>query len=467
MWLLEKVSEIVTSASTRLLNARSGLSRPADVIDRTCYSHSLLRAPLTSLSVTEEKENPLYAGVLNTLSNHCVGTVPLPVCLTKRDNLNDAVEDEWMSWAIHNQIGSALREFRRKAASTGLAVMLPVAKSDTECEVKLAYKVFGRDELTSPLYDPDLLIEDGVEFKNNEIVAVYILEDGEMEPTRYSTIRVDDTPVPAIVWSRKRIVDRWPECAPAFAIYPSIRRFMDNIIASEESKTAIPMFMELDGSFYKPNTSLGTPTGQFKYQPGMIPTIPPGAKISAFNTAAVAADRTTFLNLMATVSARCIDCPANLALGDSSNHNMSSSMTDLQPWKYAVDIDRFDFEIVVRKVFNQWYDMAQLVPNMIPVSSFSYPRLPVLFNYTVLFNHPDPVKCASSRAQDLISGASTLTRIYADQGRNARRELRKEARMLKMPIEKLYELILTSRSKVAYQVLNGNQETPNQVQQAS
>jgi len=438
-----------------------------DQIDRTCYSNSLLRQPLIAVSITEELENPLYAGILNTLSNHCVGTVPLPVAISGRDNLNDAVEDKWMEWAVHNKIGSALREFRRKAASTGLAVLFPF-RQETTHEIKLGFKVYGRNDLTSPSQTAtDANIEDGVEFnRNNEVVAVWIKEDGNDEPTRYSSIEDDTTTTPVIVWSRKRIVDRWPECAPAFAIYPSIRRFMDNITKGEEMRTAIPMFLELDLAAY-PADKTYVPDGTFTYEPGMVPTLPPGTKMAAFNAASVASDRSQFINLMASVAARCIDCPMNLALGDSSNHNMSSSMTDLQPWKYAVDIDRHDFEIVVRLVFNMWYTRAQLVPAYLPISSFSYPQLPVLFNYTVLFNHPDPVKCSSSRAQDLVSGASTLTRIYADQGRNARRELRKEARMLGITVQKLYELILTSRSKVAFQVLNGNQDSSTQVQETA
>ena len=403
------------------------------------------------------------------MSNHCVGTIPLPVALSPSNELNDAIEDRWYEWGQHNGVGAALREARRRAAQSGVVALIPY-KSNSDYDLKLAYRVIGAEQLKSPRSVKDPLndpftnkhtgqVVDGVEFwPNGEVRRVWVQEEFKLDPTPYN---VSDG---VIVWYKQtRPFPMWPEMNPAFSIIPSMNRFLQNITREAEFKSAMPLAVELDPLYYKP-TSATPPKGAFQYVPGMIPTLPPGSKLVGVAMQSMAEDRARLSDKFCAVAARCIDMPKNLALSDSSDSNMATAHIDLQPWKYVVDIDRFDFEVVTRKVYRQWYGMASMT-TLLPAVSFESTPPPTLFNYTVLFNHPDPQKCATARATDLISGASTLSIQYAEQSRNARREIEKEARLYGVPVEKYLEVLLASRSKQALEVLGyATQNSPTEDQ---
>jgi hypothetical protein len=94
-----------------------------------------------------------------------------------------------------------------------------------------------------------------------------------------------------------------------------------------------------------------------------------------------------------------------------------------------------------------WYKLASLAPDYLTSAALLYERPPLIFNYNEMFEHPDPQKRANARATDLESGASTLTNIYSQQGKNARREIQKECKLLNITPQEFFQLILSSRSK--------------------
>jgi capsid protein len=139
--------------------------------------------------------------------------------------------------------------------------------------------------------------------------------------------------------------------------------------------------------------------------------------------------------------------PKNIALGDSSNHNMASAQIDIEPWKNTVEIDRFDFETVPRQVFKQWYEFAVLVENYLnPQARAAQNDFSYVFNYKRLYSHPDPNKKANARLTDLISGATTLHRIHTEEGNNPRREIDREAKLLGISRDELNKMYLGARS---------------------
>jgi hypothetical protein len=447
----------------RLINSSTD-----DMVDASydeCYNISYLRnnpiarETLMKSSIYEDEHNSQYSGMLNTLSNHCVGTIPLPVPMSDIETLDDAIEDRWFEWGRYNKVGSALRQARRKAAQGGIAVLIPY-KSASDYDLKLAYRVIGAEHLKSPrnvrygLDDPFVNKHtgqhvEGVEFwPNGEVRRVWVQEEYKLDPTPYDVGKGK-----AIVWIKEsRPFPYFPEMTPAFHIIPSMTRFLTNVLREQEFKSAIPMAVKLDWNVYG-GQKAAPPKGAFKYEPGMIPTLPPGTDLVGVAMQSMAEDRARMSDKFCAVGARCIDMPKNLALADSSDSNMATSHIDLQPWKYVVDIDRYDYESVVFQVYNQWYEMASSSP-LLPSVAFETRPPPTLFNYTVIFNHPDPQKNATARATDLVSGASTLSMIYSEQSKNARREIKKEARLYNVSVEKYLQILLASRSKQALEVLN-------------
>jgi len=455
LWHPKQIIENMRRFGERILNSRYNAGSDPFVINRNInrLNMPVIRRTLINCSLEEDEQNPYYTGVLNTLSNHCCGSIPIPIVLLEEDSICDAVEDRFQEWGVENEVGSAIRDLRRTAARSGIAVAIPY-KMKTNHPIKLGFQVIGAEYFQSPGYNPD--VYEGIEYwPNNDIKAVWIQEEGKLEPTRYKEEDI-------IVFTRKRVHKHWPECASAFNTYPSIRRYMTNILKSAENQTSIPMALELDPTYYTPFTN--DLRGKFEYEPGFIPTLPPGAKLTGLNFAQVADDRSKFVDLMVGTAARCIDMPTILALSDSSDSNMATAHIDLQPWAYAVKIDRFDYEKPIRKIFWMWYNMATMWPGYLPRAAMKYPRPPIIFHYNVLFEHPDPVKRANAREADLLSGASTLTRIYSQDGLTARREIKKECKLLGITPEQYFKLLLASRSKTSAsnQTPGENQNDPQQ-----
>lgn len=405
----------------------------------------LFRRKLREVSSDEDDENSYYTGILNTIAEHCVGSVPLILGNHPVAGVNDSIEDKWLEWSMFNSIGSSIRQIRRGAARTGLGIGIPY-KTDPTPENPVGFKIrtVSSLRLTNPLGTRfDDRIYDGIEYNENwDIIKIYLSDPERRDPIPYDIKDI-------LLWFKHTSEDMQiglPECAPAFCLFPSIRRIMKAVVRGEEFKSCIPMAIELDSDLYKSSDALDVPTDKFEYEPGFVPTLPPGTKLAGLNIPAQSDDRTKFIYLIVAAAARCVGMPKNLALGDSGDSNMATAAIDIQPWISRVKVDRNDFEPIIRKVFSMWYSRAVLVSNYLPVqarSGFTYD-----INYDATFEHPDPGKRANARATDLSSGATTLHKVYTDQGLNPRRALDREARTLGISRQELNELIMAKRASI-------------------
>jgi len=409
---------------------------------RVASKNPYFRDALRDLSIEEDEINSYYTGILNVVADACVGTTPMILGHHQNNTVNDAYEDRWLEWCSIQNIGHALRECRRDACKAGIGIIVPYVRKTVDYPVRLAFKNIPITDLVTPLdLDPNLDIQDGVEFnENGDITAVFIKDDSKGGAKRYSV------PDQALVWKKPK-ASILPECGPAFCIFPSVRRFMKAIIRAEEFRAAIPLAMELDPMVYKPDDTMGVPDGKFEYEPGWVPTMPPGAKLTGVNISPQGEERGKFIELVISAAARCKNMPKNIALGDSSNHNMASAQIDIEPWKNTVEIDRFDFEPLVRQVYTLWVKAATLIEDYLPPAARAAAKeFTFDLNYMRLYTHPDPNKKANARMTDLVSGSTTLYRIHTEEGRNPRRELDKEAQLLGIDRDELNKMYLGARN---------------------
>jgi len=445
--------------------------------NRSTYNEYLknpyFRRTLIECSIKEDEENSYYSGILNTLSEHCCGSVPLIVGSQSNNRVNDAVEDAWFQWAVCNSIGSTIREVRRAAARTGIGIAIPSLKRNSVNRCKLAFKTVSFLDLESPRnIAPGDRIYDGIQYDKYWEIEKIFVKNYESEPFEYDAKDI-------IIWHKKikeGMVGFAPECGPALILYPSIKRYMEAIIKSEEFRASIPTVMELDPTVWGKEVVSGQepPKGRYLYEPGTVPTLPPGVKLSSIPVSVSGEERIKFVELVNGAAARCIQMPKNLALGDSSNHNMASSQVDLQPWANKIMIDRCDFEPVTRRIFMMWADYAsalddEYLPRLAraELKSFKYS-----LSYDALFVHPDPNKNASARATDLISGATTLVREYKKLGLNARRELERDAALYGITFEQYMQTLLATRTteflKIIGEINEQNQDIDEEpIQQRS
>lgn len=430
---------------------RNYIGLPSDRISpdyrlyRSAIQNPYLRQRLVECSIVEDEENSYYAGILNTVAMHCVGTMPILLSDTNNETADDSVEQRWLAWGAHNEIGSALRKVRRDACLTGIGIGIPYTKETALDPVKLCIRNVPSTALSTP---PGMGVDErvigGIKYdKNWDPEKIYITS--ESNPLGHDEYLVKDI----LFFYKKSRYMGTPECGPAFTMYPSINRFLKAVVRGEEFRESTPMALEQDPGFYQ-NFDKTPLTNKFEYEPGTIPSLPPATKLVGIPGGATATDRIGMLKLMVGAAARCVDMPGNLALGDSSGHNMATAQVDIQPWKIHVENDRFDFQPQLVTLFWLWYAEAQLIESYLslPARQLKPSTFIPFWNYDVLFHHPDPGKMANARATDLKSGATTLTRVYAEQGKKAKRELRKDAKLYGIPIEKLLELLLQSRTGI-------------------
>lgn len=425
-------------------------------------------------SITEDEENSYYTGILNTLSEHCCGSNPLVIGMSSINEVNDRIEDAWINWALCNGIGSTIRTIRRAAARTGLGIALPCIKYDSADQAKLAFKTISYLDLETPrdAARTDRIIDGVMYDKYWQMMKIYVHNEESDEPTEYD---VNDI----LVWhktTKEGLHIFGPECGPALALYPSIKRYMEAVIKGEEFRACTPMAMELDPAVWGKEElqDESAPRGKYQYGPGTVPTLPPGVKLSGLPVSISGEERVKFVELVNGAAGRCIQMPKNLALGDSSNHNMASSQFDMQPWINKINIDRADFEPIPRKVFQLWVNNIRYINGYLPpiaIDMLVKGEFKYSFNYDALFQHPDPNKNASARSTDLASGSTTLVREYKKLGMNARRELKREADLYGITYEQLMQTILASRTSEFMKIAgivneqNIDQEDPQDQQQ--
>jgi len=396
------------------------------------------------MSIVEDEENPYYNGMLNTIADHCIGTVPILLGNHPSAEVSDAWETRWLEWALINNIGTSIRHIRRAAARTGLGIGIPYLRTTPEDPVGLKIRTISASRLATPRNAgiKDRII-DGIEYDENwDILKIYVSEEDRMDPVPYEAKDI-------LIWAKQLNEETrflMPECGPAFCLYPSIKRFMDAIVRAEEFRACMPMAIELDPEVYRPEDTDSIPTGKHKYEPGMVPTLPPGTKLAGVPTGTPSLEKIQFITLLISAAARCVQMPKNIAMGDSSGHNMATASIDIQPWEDRVKIDRTDFRPVINKVVKLWFDRAVLITGYLP------PQARTNLNYEIAhdktFAHPDPQKRANARAIDLKSGSTTIHRIYSDMALNSRRELDREARTLGITRDELNKAILASRTGI-------------------
>jgi hypothetical protein len=409
-----------------------------------------------TISIEQDEEGSHYHGILNTLANDCVGPAPVIIGSSANPDVNTNIEDQWNKFCQQTGLGSQIRLLRRAAARTGIGIGIPFKMENTIHPVQLGLRVVTAEKLLNP---PGQGVEsrwwDGIQYNLNwEPINIH-LDTGEL----YSTKDI-------ILWWKNKYEDQIcgiVECAPALCIFPSVKRYLDSVIRSAEFRSAIPMALKLDPQVWGKEAaeSMGMPEGEFKYEPGMIPTLPPGTTLEGLSYSGTTSEDAEALDAMVGAAARCINMPVNLATGNSRKYNMASSQVDFGPWKSTINIDREDFAPVIHKMVSLWSEAGALIPRYFSALTNRFiaeEGINYSLSYSQVFSHPDPQKISNSTATDLQSGAKTLVRIYTERGQNPRREIQREADLLGISYKDMCEVLLAGRTPSAATVLTDTEE---------
>ena len=412
------------------------------------------RTRIVQASVHEDQQNPYYKNLLDVVAQDSVGSMPIIIGQSPDNDANDSVEDRWIEWGAENSVGSSLRQLRRGACRTGVGIGIPYTQENSQHPVRLAYRIYSAIDLRTPRgATPEDRIINGIQY--NEVWdPIRIFLRSRDTDHLYETDPIPHDIADILFWmkpSEEGQVCPHPECAQGLLTYPTLRRFLEATVKGEEFRASIPMFLKLN-EVYGPMSA--PPVGSFNYEPNTIPTLPPGTEVQGLNVGSLSEDRIRMARLMVSAAARCVNMPANLAFGDSSDHNMSSAQVDLQPWKNWIKNDRFDFSPVIRKAFAQWFFRASLTRNYFdgsPPPNFKY-----ALEYDPLFTHPDPNKVASATLTDMISGRTSLHQTLSSNGINPRRFIQREIELLGITPEQYTRMLVSGRSRDLTDVFQEN-----------
>lgn len=436
----------------------SSKKTPYDTIPEDRYKeviqHPWAIRKLMTVSREQDWTGSHYHGILNTIANDCVGPCPVIIGQTESDEINTDIETRWLRFCQLNNIGSAIRLLRRSAAKSGMGIAIPYKRENViSDEVKLGIRVIPTERLGNPLTSTfEDNIFDGIEYDQNWDIKKIYLDTNE-----------DYDAKDILIWFKNKDegqIRGVPECGPALCIFPSVKRYLDALIRSAEFKSCIPAVVKLDPQVWGKSdaqaNNISMPQSRFKLEPGTIPTLPPGTSLEGLAGTGLTAEDAGALDVMVGAAARCVNMPINLATGNSSKHNMASSQVDFGPWKNTVAIDREDFSVVIHQVFLLWLKAGLMIPDYFTATTrkaITNGSLRYSIASKQVFNHPDPSKVSNSRATDLISGVTTLTRIYTEEGLNPKRELERDAKLLGIPYEEYAKTIIAARSASAIKII--------------
>lgn len=131
--------------------------------------------------------------------------------------------------------------------------------------------------------------------------------------------------------------------------------------------------------------------------------------------------------------------PLNIALGDSSQSNFASGKLDRGPYHLQCDIDREDGnDLCLDKSFAMWWERAVLVygwnadPKTPPMHGWDWPRYPI----------GDAKAEAMATDTDLKNGRISLSKVYAQDGKDFEDELVGMAKDYGVSVDEMRAILL-------------------------
>lgn len=386
----------------------------------------------------ERYQNSYLSGMLQTAANYLMGTGPKLQMLMLGPNgkidrkANREIEQDWMRWTKRIRLAEKLR------------TLVMAKKGDGESFAAMAYNPAVGEDTGIPL---DLLtiecdqIEDlRIEAFNDRHGAGGIVFDEYENPVEYPVL--EHHPGDNLWWinvyekpqfvdrkfmchlfrrdrpGQRRGVSEWLPAMPLFALY---RRMTLATIGNIETAASLSAVLETEAENDTDGKTL-SPWGEedwfmsFPIARRMMMTLPTGAKLKQFLSAAPNSEYDSFTKALLREIARCTNMPFNIASGDSSSYNYASGRLDHQSFFLSNKVELTDIEYeVVERLFDRWIRIraakaSGIAPEDIDVSLYTHQ-----FVWDGL-EHVDPQKEASAAQIRLASGTTTRGREYFKQG---------------------------------------------------
>lgn len=409
----------------------------ADGLSANAMNRPEVRRVLRNRARYECANNAYASGMVRTLANDVIGTGPRLQMLTDYQDVNEAVEREFMIWTRAVGLAAKLRVMRRAKAESGEAFLVLSTNPLVRHAVKLDIRMVEADRVSSPNYaDPDS--SDGIEYDTwGNPTAYHVLKSHPGELSAVSaTLESEKIPADNVIHyytcDRPEQTRGIPDITPSIDVFAHLRRFLVAVISAAEVAANICGVIQTDappddeGPGYEPLDTI-------ELEPRAFLTLPGGSTMNQVRAEQPATGFAEFKAEMLTEAGRPISMPRNVVAGDSSGYNYASGRLDHQTYFAAIRIDQDHISrTVLDRILRAWLEEAVLRSGVIPVRGRSLLSDTVSEVTHQWFwdgkEHVDPAKEANAQQTRLNSGTTTLAYEYARQGRDWEPEIKQRAR---------------------------------------
>lgn len=352
------------------------------------------RKTIASRVRLEVENNAFCAGIVSTLTNHCIGRgvgiqleldkgVAAQADLIKARQALDAREKRFRAWADVVGLDRLLRICRRARCCDGEVFVALTENKGLRSEVKLCPVAYESGQVSSaasnaPVRSPDgeLIEFDGVRYDRWGNPVSYCLQNNLEIQTPGSWVSAEFVLHYANILrpGQHRGVS---ELASSIAVFNDVRRFSNATLAAAEAASELSFVIETDLTSVDDDgqrVAAAVDAGTFveSARSGGI-ALPEGWKISQLTPTNPTTNYVAYLESKVREAARCLNMPLMIALADSSSANYSSSRADQQLWARSVDVDRQE---LVRAILQPIYERWEGFDRAIHSSDYDYAASP-------------------------------------------------------------------------------------------
>lgn len=380
-----------------------------------------------------EVANNCYArGMILTLANDLVGKGPRLKLQTGIEKDDRQTERAWGDWVYATGLAEKLHVSAIAKKQDGEAFGLFYTNPLVDNPVRLDVLNLEADQITTPMpyYNSSDWV-DGLTLDERGNVTGYKVLDqhpgdsffGNLNPLRYR-----DYPRRLVMhWYRKDRpgqVRGIPEITPALHLFIQLRLFtLATLTSAETAAQFVGVLKSISAAdVYGDSGSTGVPDAfdPIDFYRGQLMTLPKGYDLGQMKAEHPATTYPMFKEELLKEIARCLNVPFNVASGDSSKYNYSSSKLDHILYGRSMQVERAQCErVFLDRIFRAWLEEAILVSGLLPASIRAGVKAGVLPQRAWGWDpveSADPLKDAKADQVRLDGDTITLQEIAIERG---------------------------------------------------
>ncbi|MCL2743636.1 MAG: phage portal protein [Planctomycetaceae bacterium] len=425
--MLKFIKSIFKGKEKRQLNSRYDAAKTtrhnaahwsaADDLSADAAMSPDVRRVIRNRARYEVANNSYARGLVLTLAEFGIGTGPRLMLLTKDRDYNSQVEQEFAVWSEAVNLGEKLKTLRQAKAVDGEAFAVIVSNPKVNHDVKLDLRLVEADRVASPY--PNLLqVVDGINFdRYGNVLSYDILNEHPGGGTGWKgtcrTISADFV----LHWYRQDRPEQSrgiSELLPSLSLFGELRRYTEAVISAAE--TAADFAAVIHSTLPDAELSPMDITETVPIAKGLMAVLPDGRNITQLKAEQPTTTYQMFKREILTEIGRCLQMPANIIFGDSSEYNYASGRLDHQTFFKSIKGEQSHCEkVILFPILESWY-RAAVRAGVIEDRSIRNIGSQFARFYWDGVEHVDPLKEANAAAAFINARVSNLSIECARKG---------------------------------------------------